>query len=217
MSLQLTVDDLTVERGDRVLFSELTFKVGSGEAVTLTGPNGSGKTTLLRTLAGFCRIAAGSVRLKELAGGESEMAANCHFIGHANALKSSLTVSENATFWARYLGQSTARVNPVLQRFALSELAHVPAGYLSAGQKRRLALARLMLAERPVWLLDEPTVSLDAASTAMLADVVNEHVAAGGIVVAATHIPLGLASPRELNLVGRPVAGRIATELRPTP
>ncbi len=200
MPLMLTAEDLAIERGGRVLFSGLSFSAGSGEAVTLTGPNGAGKTTLLRALAGFCRIAAGAVRLTDQSGSEREMAGSCHFVGHANALKSALTVSENATFWARYLGQDTARVKPALQRFALAELAHIPAGYLSAGQKRRLALSRLVLAERPLWLLDEPTVSLDAASTAMLARVVNEHVSAGGIVIAATHIPLGLASPRELRL-----------------
>ena len=209
MSLVLTAEDLAVERGGRVLFSGLSFKAGAGEAVTLTGPNGVGKTTLLRALAGFCPITAGSVVLTDQAGDEREMAANCHFIGHANALKSALTVNENAFFWARYLGQNTTKVERVLQRFALAELTHIPAGYLSAGQKRRLALSRLMLAERPVWLLDEPTVSLDAASTAMLASVVNDHVAAGGIVIAATHIPLGLASPNELRLAAAGSASQV--------
>ncbi len=199
MPLTLTAEGISVERGGRILFSGLSFSARSGEAITLTGPNGAGKTTLLRSVAGFCRLAAGTVRLQDEAG-EREMGESCHFVTHSNALKAALTVAENARFWARYLGQDTATVGPALERFALQSLSHIPAGYLSAGQKRRLALSRLLLATRPVWLLDEPTVSLDTASTAILAGVVNDHVAGGGIVIAATHIPLGLASPRELRL-----------------
>lgn len=204
MRLTLTVEDVAVERGGRMLFSGLSFVAASGEALTLTGPNGAGKTTLLRSLAGFCRLAAGRISLSEGAS-EREMVESCHFITHSNALKAGLTVAENAAFWARYLGQDTSTVAVALERFALKGLSHIPAGYLSAGQKRRLALSRLLLARRPVWLLDEPTVSLDAASTAILAGVVNGHVAEGGIVIAATHIPLGLASPRELRLGGHGV------------
>jgi heme exporter protein A len=202
MPLALTVENLAVERGGRVLFSNLFFRTVAGEAMTLTGPNGAGKTTLLRALAGFCRLAAGSVVLAEAAG-ERDMAENCHFIGHTNAVKPALSVWENAVFWARYLGGDAAPVRPTLERFQLADLAHVPAGYLSAGQKRRLALARLLLAPRPLWLLDEPTVSLDTASTAILARAIDDHVAGGGIVLAATHIPLGVGRVRELRLGGR--------------
>ena len=199
--MELRAENIAVERAGRILFSGLSFSAARGEALTLTGPNGAGKTTLLRTIAGFLTPAAGKIRL---IGGplEQDLAESCHFVGHANATKAALTVLENARFWAEYLGGDATLVEPSLGRFGLSALAHVPAGMLSAGQKRRLALARLLLAPRPVWLLDEPTVSLDAASTTILAEVVNAHVASGGIVIAATHIPLGLKAARELRLGG---------------
>ena len=200
--MQLIVDQLEVARGSRVILRGLSFAVASGEALLLTGPNGAGKTTLIRTLAGYLAPAAGLIRLD---GGddEREFAEQCHYVGHLNGTRSSLTVEENLVFWAGYLGADTAvedRLDEALDRLNLIDLADIPAGYLSAGQKRRLGLARLLVAERPVWLLDEPTVSLDTASVALMAAIVDEHVARGGIVVAATHIPLGLARTKELRL-----------------
>lgn len=199
MPLQLAAEDLSVARGGRVLFSGLSFAVAAGETLLLTGPNGAGKTSLLRVLAGFLPAAQGRVVLR---GGDAELdlAQQCHWIGHANAVKPALTALENARFWARYLGGSDAAAEAALDRFGLGALGHIPAGYMSAGQKRRLGLSRLLVAERPVWLLDEPTVSLDADSTAVLAEVVRGHVAAGGLAIAATHLPLGLAGARELRL-----------------
>lgn len=166
----------------------------------LTGANGAGKTTLLRALAGLFTPASGTIHLDGLHA-EAIVAENCHFIGHHNGLKSSLTASENLTFWSNYLGNTSPnRVFPALDRMQLSSLESIPAAYMSAGQKRRLGLARLLVAERPIWLLDEPTVSLDQASARLLGDLVNEHVASGGIAIAATHLPLGLANARELRL-----------------
>ncbi len=147
-------------RGGRTLFAGLSFAVGGGEALLLLGPNGAGKTTLIRTIAGLLAPAAGAIRLD---GGDAERSVGeqCHYVGHLNALKSSLTVEENAAFWCRFLGGRRDGLDVALEAFGLAHLRDIPAAYLSAGQKRRLGLARVLLAERPVWLLDEPTVSLD--------------------------------------------------------
>ena len=197
--MQLVVDNLTVKRGERRVLSGLSFKLAPGEGLLLTGPNGAGKTTLIRTIAGFLRADAGSVRL-EGAEEPDEIGPHCHMIGHQNGVKPGLTVAENLTFWARFLGQGDSPVEAALQRMNLAEIDDLPAGYLSAGQKRRLGLARLLVAKRPLWLLDEPTVSLDAASTQLLAGIVAEHMAAGGMAIVATHIPLGITAMRELKL-----------------
>ena len=203
--MKLIADTLTLERGGRPVVEALSFAVEGGEALLLTGANGAGKTTLLRALAGLLGPASGKVVLE---GGDEErnVGEQCHFIGHQNGVKSSLTVAENLTFWAHYLGaqksDAAGRVETALAAFNLSPLAAIPAGYLSAGQKRRLGLARLLVAQRPVWLLDEPSVSLDTASVTLLSKAVAAHVAGGGIAVAATHLPLGLENARELRLGG---------------
>ena len=200
--MPLIAEHLIIERGARAIIKDLSFSAGNGEAVVLTGPNGAGKTTLLRALAGYLRPISGSIRFD---GGDADktIAEQAHVIGHSNAVKAALSVRENVAFWAEYLapGQdATERSDAALRHFALLELAEFPAGYLSAGQKRRLGLARLLAAERPIWLLDEPTVSLDAASTLLLAKAVNAHTQSGGIAIAATHLPLGLERARELKL-----------------
>jgi heme exporter protein A len=203
--VQLIAENLVLQRGHRTLIDKLSFTLTSGEVLLLTGPNGAGKTTLLRSLAGFFRPAAGRSMLK---GGNDELSVGeqAHFIGHTNGVKSSLSVAENLKFWAHYMDPRASRpsgldrIDRALEVFRLSALADIPAGYLSAGQKRRLGLARLVLAHRPLWLLDEPTSSLDDASALQLAGVVNEHVAAGGLAVAATHLPLGFKPARELRI-----------------
>jgi heme exporter protein A len=133
------------------------------------------------------------------------IAEQCHYVGHTNAVKPSLTVAENVAFWGGFLGGATDRLGRALEAFGLAALRDIPAAYLSAGQRRRAGLARLLLAERPLWLLDEPTASLDDAAQEMLAGAVNGHLAAGGLVVAATHMPLGFDRARELRL-GRAAA-----------
>lgn len=200
--VQLIAENLTVERGWRTVISELSFTAISGEALVLTGPNGSGKTTLLRTLGGFIRPLSGAIRLT---GGseDASIVEQCHFIGHANAVKNQLTVRENLDFWSAFLGaavEARDQIDSSLARFHLTGLADYPAGYLSAGQKRRVGLARLLAARRPLWLLDEPTASLDTASAAILSSLVNSHLETGGLVIAATHLPLGITKARELNL-----------------
>lgn len=199
--MHLTVAGLALSRGGRTLQADLDFRVAAGEALALTGPNGVGKTTLLRALAGFIRPDSGTIAL---AGGDDDLTVGeqCHFIGHLNGIKPGLTVAENTTFWATYLGGS-ADTEPALDRLNLTAIRHIPAAYLSAGQKRRLGLARLLLAERPLWLLDEPTVSLDETSRRILADMIDAHVAAGGMAIIATHLPLGLSAQRHLVLSPR--------------
>lgn len=200
----LHADSLTVERGTRTVISDVSFTATAGEALLVVGPNGAGKTTLIRTIAGFIAPSAGSITLK----GDTrdrDIAELCHYVGHLTGVKANLTAAENLTFWAMYLGGGDRpavadRVDDALDHFGLSKLADYPAGLLSAGQKRRLGLARLSVATRPIWLLDEPTVSLDAASTELLATLIQKHLADGGLLIAATHLPLGLEDPSYLRL-----------------
>jgi heme exporter protein A len=197
--MRLIVDRLSVMRGDRMVVTQLTFSVDSGEALVLTGPNGAGKTTLIRAIAGLLRPAGGQIRL-EGAQPDRTPSEECHYVGHLNGVKANLTVQENAAFWSRYLGGALDAIETAIATFGLVGARDVPAGYLSAGQRRRLALARLLLAKRPLWLLDEPTVSLDQAAQELLTEVVDTHLASGGLVVAATHAPLGFAKSRELQV-----------------
>ena len=177
----LTVTDLTVARGGVPVLAGLSFRLDPGRVLILRGPNGSGKTTLLRTLAGLQPPLGGAV---------SQPAEAIAYGAHADGLKAVLTVEENLRFWASVYG--TDRVEAAIAGFNLSGLRTRAAGNLSAGQKRRLGLARLLVTGRPIWLLDEPTVSLDTASVALFAEAVRAHVAAGGSALIATHIDLGL-------------------------
>jgi heme exporter protein A len=201
--LRLIADNLVVARAGRVLLEGLSFAVDSGEALIVTGPNGIGKTTLLRTIAGYLAASAGKIFLE---GGEveQELAEQAHYVGHLNGLKSALTVADNLAFWRDYLGTAEPglTVPAALDRLGLQGLEDIPAGILSAGQKRRLSLARLLVARRPVWLLDEPTSSLDRASQETFAGLVEAHLARGGLAVVATHIAIPAKGARELKLTG---------------
>lgn len=181
-----------------MVFQDLDFSVAAGEALLVTGRNGAGKSSLLRMIAGLIRIAGGTL---SLAGGDAErsIGEQAHYLGHSDALKSSLSVAENLSFWIAWLGGSGDPMQ-ALGRVGLETLADLPAAYLSAGQKRRLSIARLVAVERPIWLLDEPTSALDTASQAMLLDLMHDQLKRGGMVVAATHLPLGLDQARELKL-----------------
>jgi heme exporter protein A len=185
----LTADELVCVRGGRQVFAGLSFALAPGGVLVLRGPNGSGKSSLLRLLAGFLAPADGRLAW---AGGaiEDDLAAHrarLHYVGHADAVKSLLTVRENLAFAAALAGAPAGGLEVALAGFDLEALADVPARYLSAGQKRRLALARLRAGERPLWLLDEPGVGLDAANRARLERALAEHRAAGGLAVLATH------------------------------
>lgn len=194
--MELTVEKLDVERGGRPVLANTNLNVRAGEMLLLTGSNGSGKTTLLSAIAGLVP-ASGLIRL---GGGHPDLGVGqqSHFIGHRDALKPSLTVEENLAFWSGFLEGS--RLEPALDAFGLSALRDFPVAVLSAGQRRRLALSRLHLAARAVWLLDEPTVGLDAASSARLASHMQVHLEGGGIIVAASHVSIDVAAQRTFPL-----------------
>ena len=202
--MKLSGLDLTCIRGDRRVFARINFSVTTGKALILTGPNGAGKSSLLRMIAGLIHPVEGRLALE---GGDAELSVGeqAHYVGHLDPLKPALTVTENLTFWARFLNGKAdpgeaAFAERGLDAVGLADLAHLPAGYLSAGQRRRLSLARVLAAPRPIWLLDEPTTALDAASQDRLRQVMHDHLSGGGLVVAATHGPLGLADAGELRL-----------------
>ena len=190
--MRLSASQLTVERGGRIVFSNLSFALDAGGSLTVTGPNGAGKSTLLRALAGLLPLAGGTIFCTPPSGGA--LAENAHYVGHADALKNILTVAENLQFLAAMLdaGLGGMPVETALAEFGLSHAANLPVTYLSAGQKRRAALARLLVVWRPLWLLDEPSTALDAASQARMAKIMAAHLAQGGMIVAATHAKLGL-------------------------
>jgi heme exporter protein A len=202
--MRLIAENLTLERGGRRLFADLSFTADAGEALVVTGPNGAGKSSLLRGLAGFLAFATGGVRLE---GGatQASLQEQTHYLGHADALKSALTAAENLGFWAGMLGGGAADVAPALARLGLPHVADFPVRALSAGQKRRVALARLIVALRPLWLLDEPTTALDVGAQALFAGVMRAHLETGGIIVAATHAPLGLEGAKSVKLEGAPL------------
>lgn len=195
----LAAHDILCLRGGRIVFRDLSFRLAPGEALLVSGPNGAGKTSLLRQIAGLLPLAAGELHL-DGAGPDAVLPELCHYVGHADAVKASLSVSENLAFWADFLNEDGAGLKRALAAFGLTPLADLPAGLLSAGQKRKLALSRLFAAPRPIWLLDEPQSSLDAASVKLLDLAIKDHLAAGGIAVVASHTPLKTKFAHELAL-----------------
>jgi heme exporter protein A len=187
-------------RGGREVFSGLDFEVSDGEALAVVGSNGSGKTSLLRLIAGLLTTSGGSIGIE---GGEAELTLpeQAHYLGHRDALKPALSVIENLAFWRDFLGGDASDARSSLSTVGLDHAVHLPAAYLSAGQRRRLSIARLLAVQRPVWLLDEPTNALDAAGQTMFAGLMGDHLSRGGLIVAATHAPLGIAA-RELRIGG---------------
>jgi heme exporter protein A len=210
--MRLSGRDVRCVRGGREVFSGLDFEAGAGEALAVTGPNGSGKTSLLRLIAGLLTIAGGSIGLD---GGEAELTLpeQAHYLGHRDALKPALSVAENLAFWRDFLGgdaldvrgsldvRASLDTRESLAKVGLDHAHHLPAAYLSAGQRRRLSIARLLAIRRPLWLLDEPTNALDAGGQRLFAALMADHLSRGGLIIAATHAPLGIPA-RELRIGG---------------
>jgi heme exporter protein A len=194
--------NISCQRGSKVLFEDLSFALAPGEGLLVTGPNGAGKTSLLRQIAGLLPLAAGRLSL-EGPRPDVELPELCHYVGHLNGIKTSFTVRESLTFWADFLGENGGPLSPALAAFGLTPLADFPAGLLSAGQKRKLALSRLFAAPRPIWLLDEPQVSLDAPSLKLLDAAIKDHLDAGGIAVVASHTALKTKFAHKIALGGK--------------
>jgi heme exporter protein A len=190
--LRLVATDLACSRGERPLFAGLGFTVPSGGVLVVTGPNGVGKTTLLRLIAGLIRPDRGTIVVEGGDTAETTVAEMAHVIGHRDGLKGALTVRENLAFAPALYGSTGVPIADAARRLDLLHLLDLPVGVLSAGQRRRAALARLLVARRPIWLLDEPTAALDAASTGIVSALIADHAASGGMIIAATHLDLGI-------------------------
>ena len=204
--MRLVAEGLSAKRGEDLIFQDISFEIAGGAALVVKGPNGSGKSTLLRVLAGLLPAHSGTAKLLAAAQPVERVGEAAHYLGHRNAMKRELTVEENLSFWKSFFGDFAGgaglSIPEAVEAVGLGGIAHLPFGYLSAGQQRRMAMAKLLVAWRPVWILDEPTAALDAAAEAMFAGLVTAHLARGGIAIAATHQPLGLEGVKELWMKG---------------
>lgn len=205
--MQLSAENLAARRGEDLLFVNISFSLAAGEALILTGRNGSGKSTLLRVVAGLLAPEKGHTTFT---GNHDESDRRpgevSHYFGHRNAMKNELSVAENLAFWKHFLGDiegsSGMDIEEAADAVGLSAITHLPFGYLSAGQQRRMAFAKLLVAHRPVWILDEPTAAVDSTADTLFSQLISAHQMGGGIVLAATHQPLALRSARELTMTG---------------
>lgn len=206
--IHIEIENLTCFRGGRLVLKDLSFNLSPGEAVVVKGANGSGKSTLLRTVAGLVDYQRGSVSWKgreaesedaRLAEDDGSLERLVHYVGHLDAVKPALSVGEALSFWGMLYGDPDG-VRDALGSFGLAKLYDVPGEFLSAGQRRRLNLARILLGARPLWILDEPTVSLDEAGVGQLREAVAQHLAQDGLLLAATHIDLGWTNTKVLEL-----------------
>ncbi len=205
--MHLSAENLAARRGEDLIFANVSFDLEGGDALILTGRNGSGKSTLLRVAAGLLRPEKGRLLFTDSKGeSDREPGEASHYLGHRNAMKSELTVAENLTFWKEFLGDTEGgaglAIEDAAQAVGLAGITHLPFGYLSAGQQRRIAFAKLLVAYRPIWILDEPTAALDTTADRLLGDLISSHQTAGGIVLAATHQPLALENAREMRMMG---------------
>ena len=215
--MQLTVENLSLKRGPHLLLQDVNFTLSKGESLQLKGPNGIGKTTLLHALAGLVPITDGCISLNTPSSKDNlkkdnlNRSEHLHYIGHKNGFRHSLTVYENLHFWSDFFENQSAtktqtKIKHIAKTFSLTNLLHIPAGYLSQGQQRRLGLARLTLTKRPLWLLDEPTVSLDQKSAGRIAKLAQTHLENGGILITATHIPIDIPFTQTITLTKPKIA-----------
>jgi len=187
---RLFAEDVEICAGDYRLLENVNFSVESGSALVIRGTNGIGKSTLLKTIAGLYEPKTGLIRYANTASDvEFEIKLNSHLLGHAHGLKATQTVQQNLTFFMNYYGETASKLTHAMDRLSLGRLSDLPVRLLSAGQKQKAAFARLLLSERPIWLLDEPTASLDVETAALIEEIASEHIQRGGIIVAATHLP----------------------------
>jgi heme exporter protein A len=196
--LSLHVERLNVRRDGRLVLQNVSFELHEGEALLVTGTNGVGKSTLLRALCGLLALESGLIRIQS---NEEEPASFIHYQGHLDALKPTLTVRENLAFWQAFYGGDGLDSSAALNAFDIEHLANIPAGFCSQGQKRRVALSRLLVSKRPIWLLDEPTAALDMQSQSGLLGIIEKHRAQGGMVIIATHQALELKQAKTLHLL----------------
>lgn len=200
--MRLVADNLAGERGGEPVFDGVSFSLENGQCLIVTGENGSGKSTLLRVVAGLLPPSQGLVRLE--GGGDEwpDIISACHYLGDRNAMKPALTVAENLAFQQQFLGHAFLTVEEALDEVGLPSVAALPFGYLSTGQRRRIAIASLLVSQSPLWLLDEPTAGLDLGSERRFSAMMQAHLEDGGIIVAATHVPLGIERAKELVMGG---------------
>lgn len=210
--MRVFAQNLSVKRGEELIFTNVSFELTPTESLTISGPNGVGKSTLLRALAGLLPIDDGSFEIENIGGEQKPPCEYCHYIGHKNAMKAELTVLENLAFWQGNMAQDqsinsgfTVLPAEAAEMLGLSHTLDLPFGFLSQGQRRRIALAKLFVSYRPVWLLDEPTAALDKASSNSFAQMTNAYLEKGGIVIAATHVPLGFNEVKQLEMTPPPL------------
>ncbi|MCJ8506600.1 heme ABC exporter ATP-binding protein CcmA [Rhizobium lemnae] len=205
--MRLLAENLSAHRGEDLIFSNISFELKEGQALILTGRNGSGKSTLLRVMAGLLRPASGTISFwYDAARKAHNLGEVAHYLGHRNAMKTELTVRENLAFWKDFLrdaaGGTGYSVVDAARAVELEQVLHLPFGYLSAGQQRRMSFAKLLVGYRPVWIVDEPTAALDVSAEALLARLMREHQVRGGVILAATHQPLELLDVKRLEMKG---------------
>lgn len=196
--MRLIAENLSAARSGETVFSGVSFALDAGGALMVTGPNGAGKSTLLRVIAALLPKTQGELRFE--GGSDESLAAQCHYLGVRNAMKGALSVAENLDFWQRFCGAPKLSPEAALEEVGLPGIGATPFAYLSTGQKRRAAIARLLVSHRPVWLLDEPTSGLDTRAEGVFAGLLTAHLAEGGIAVAATHLALGVDGAGELRM-----------------
>jgi len=200
--MKLIVENLSLTRASQEIVSDISFELEAGEALIVTGENGSGKSTTLRGIAGLLPLAGGKITLLDETGKqfEGQVREYCHYLGHQNAMKPALTVRENLNFWQKFCGEPDLTIEEALEEVDLAHTIDLPFSYLSAGMKRRVSIAKLLVSDRPVWIVDEPTAGLDAQSSRMFTGLCQRFCEGGGILIAATHLPLGIETEKTLEI-----------------